>query len=268
VARFDRAIPPGGEGKITLKVDLEGYQGKVVKAAEVVSNDPQNSRLTLVLQATVKDLIEFRPENSVSFRGMADQQTEKAIDIIGASQAFHLTGAESNLGDKVFYQLETLEDGKHYRLKISNRLKQGSYSGFVKLHTDLGKKSEVIIRVAGSIEGEISVNPKSIPVGKLAAQQPVRSGRVQVVSNRNKPFRIARLTYEKRLIQVSQQPLPDQSGFSLEISPVMENIPAGTRQQTTLVIETDSTPEQMHEVRIQVFNSPDTPKPPAEMKPR
>jgi hypothetical protein len=268
VARFDRAIPPGGEGKITLKVDLNGYQGKVVKSAAVASNDPQNPRITLIVQGMVKNLIDIRPANGVAFRGLADHQTEKTIDIIGASQLFHITGAESNLGEKVGYQVETVEDGKHYRLKISNRLKQGSYSGFVKLHTDLVEKREVTISVSGSIEGEISVNPKSIPVGKLAAQQPVRSGRVQVVSNRTKPFQIARLTYDKLLIQVSQQPLPDQSGFTLEISPVMENIPPGNRRQTTLVIETDSTPEEKHEVRIQIFNSSDTPNPPAGKNPR
>jgi hypothetical protein len=267
VARFDRAIPPGGEGKITLKVDLGGYQGKVVKSASVVSNDPLNSRTTLTLQGTVKNLIEVRPANSVVFRGMADQQTEKPIDIIGASQSFHITKAESNLEDKVAYRLETVEEGKQYRLKISNRLKQGSYSGFVKLHTDLVQKSEVIIRVTGSIEGEVSVNPKSVPVGKMAAQQPVRSGKVQVVSNRNQPLQIARLTYDKRLIQVSQQPLPNQSGFSLEIIPVMENIPAGNRNQTTLVIETDMTPEGKHEVQIQMYNALDTPVPPTPTRP-
>ncbi len=102
MARFDRAIPPGGEGKITLKVDLKGYQGKVVKSASVESNDPQNSRMTLVVMMTVKNLIEVRPTNSVLFRGMADQRTEKAIEIVGASRPFHITKVGSNLEDKLY----------------------------------------------------------------------------------------------------------------------------------------------------------------------
>lgn len=261
MARFDREIPPGGEGKITLKVNLKGYQGTVTKSATVLSNDPQNSRSVLVVKATVKNLIEVRPASNVSFRGMADQQTEKAIDIIGASELFHIASVESNLEEKIAYRLETVEEGKQYRLNVSNRLQQGRYSGFIKLHTDLVQKSNVVIRVTGLIEGEVSVNPNSVPVGKLAAQQPVRSGKVQVVSNRNKPFRITKLIYDERLIQVSQQPLPNQSGFSLEVTPIMQNIPAGDRQQITLVIETDLPPEGKHEVQIQVYNVQDTPNP-------
>lgn len=269
MARFDRAIPPGGEGTITLTADLEGYQGKVTKSAMVVSNDPVNSRTPLTLQVTVKNLIDVRPVSGVLFRGTADQQSEKTVDVIGVSRPFHITRVESNLEEKVVYRLETVEDGKQYRLKISNRLKQGNYSGFVKLHTDLMEKRDVTIRVTGSIEGELSVNPKIVPVGILAAQQPVRSGKVQVVSNRNKPFRIARLQYDERLIRVSQQPLSDQAGFSLEITPIMENIPAGNRRQTTLVIETDMTPEGKYEVQVQVHvsNLLGTPTPPTPTRP-
>ncbi len=40
--RFDRAIPPGGEGKITLQVKTAGYQGKISRGAKVYSNDPRN----------------------------------------------------------------------------------------------------------------------------------------------------------------------------------------------------------------------------------
>jgi hypothetical protein len=243
-----------------LKVNLKGYQGTVTKSATVVSNDPQNSRSVLVVKATVKNLIDLRPAG-VSFRGMADQQTEKAIDIIGASELFYITGVESNLEEKVAYRLETVEEGKQYRLMVSNRLQQGSYSGIIKLHTDLAQKRDVSIRITGLIQGEISVNPKSIPVGKLAAQQPVRSAKVQVINNRNSPFQITGLTYDQRLIQVSQQPLPNQAGFSLDVTPVMQNIPVGDRQQTTLIIQTDKIPDEKHEVQIQVYNVQDTPNP-------
>jgi hypothetical protein len=268
VARFDRAIPPGGEGRITLKVDLKGYQGKVVKSASVTSNDSRNPRLTLTVNLTVKALIEVRPTNSVFFRGLADQQTERAIDLVASSQPFHITRTESNLGDKIAHQVETVEEGKLYRLKISNRLQQGSYAGFVKLHTDLVEKNEVVVRVSGSIEGEISVSPKSIPVGKLAAKQPVSSGKVQVVSNSHKPFQISGLSYDQQLIRVSQEALPNQSGYSLEITPVMENTPAGKRSQTTLVIETDTAPGGKLEVQVQIHNALDTPIPPPSVKPR
>jgi hypothetical protein len=61
VARFDRAIPPGGEGKITLKANLKGYKGDVRKTATVDCNDPQTSRIKLALQGNVRALVEIRP---------------------------------------------------------------------------------------------------------------------------------------------------------------------------------------------------------------
>ncbi len=69
MAQFDRAIPPGGEGKVTLKINLKGYQGNVKKTATVLSNDPQNQRASLVLQGNVKAQIDVQPSTSIAFQG-------------------------------------------------------------------------------------------------------------------------------------------------------------------------------------------------------
>ena len=84
------------------------------------SNDPQNQRTMLVLQGTVKALIEIQPAGNIAFRGMADQLEEKTIDLAGSKQRFAIQKVESNLEDKIRYKLETVEEGKHYRLKVAN----------------------------------------------------------------------------------------------------------------------------------------------------
>lgn len=111
------------------------------------------------MQGKVRTLIDIRPVEAVFFKGKADKIGESTIELIGILEPFHITKVDTNLEDKVAHRLETVEDGKHYRLKLTNLLKQGRYNGFVKLHTDLSRKSEVMIRVNGSIEGEISVKP-------------------------------------------------------------------------------------------------------------
>ena len=63
MAHFDRAIPPGGEGKITLTVNLSGYNGPVRKDAKVMSDDPEKSSFTLTVMGTVKQLVQVRPGN-------------------------------------------------------------------------------------------------------------------------------------------------------------------------------------------------------------
>jgi hypothetical protein len=242
---------------VTLKVNLRGYQGSVKKTATVFNNDPQNPRATLTLQGTVKALIEVQPANDMKFRGMAEQLTEKTIDLVGTSQRFRIQKVESNLDDKIRYQMETVEEGKHYRLKVTNLLKQGNYNGFIKCTTDLSEKSEITIRVNGYIEGEISVKPLMVLIGRLSAQQPVRSGKVLVVSNRNKPFQIKTLTYDEQLIEVKKEPLPNEPGFSLEVMPRMENLPtgAGGRQQTSLMIITDVQSDEPQQVQVHIMNT-------------
>lgn len=190
---------------------------------------------------------------------MAGQPRESSIDLVGDSLPFHLTSVENDLEGKVSHQLETVKDGKHYRLKVTNLVKQGSYAGYMILHTDLAQKGEIRIRVNGIIEGPISVNPRTLLVGKLTSQQPVRSGKVMVVSNDNKPFKITKILHDTNLVTVAQEPLPDRTGFSLEITPRVENMPPGSRQQSVVGIETDAASEEKLEVHVQLFNSAGAP---------
>jgi hypothetical protein len=236
-------------------VNLRGYKGKVTKSATVSCDDPKNSQIKLVIHATVKTLIDVLPTNSVSFRGLADQLPESTIDIVGAApQSFHIHKVESNLDEKISFQLETIADGKHYRLKVSNREQQGGYAGFIKCYTDLPEKPEIIVRILGNIEGDISVGPKTILIGKLTPQGPVQSGQAVVRNNRKKSFQIKKLTYNERFIQVDQQTLSDGNGFSLQFTPILENIPPGAGQKTALTIETDVSSSGPQEVQIQIVN--------------
>jgi hypothetical protein len=257
VASFDRTLPPGGEGKVTLKVSLKGFQGNFKKTATVFTNDPQNPRAMLIVQGNVKAVIEVRPATNIAFRGLADQQVERTVDLVSTVKPFKITKVESNLEEKVRYQVETVQEGKHYRLKIANILKQGNYSGFVKCFTDVPEKAEIAVRVSGYLEGDVSVKPLTLLVGKFAAQQPIRNGKVLVVSNRKKPFQIKKLTYDENLIKVKQEPLPQEPGFSLEISPVVENLPSGSegRHQTTLTILTDVPSDEPQRVQIHIINT-------------
>lgn len=269
MAHFDRAIPPGGEGKVTLKLSLKGFQGLIKKGAAIYNNDEQNPRPTLTMQGTVKALIEIRPNTAILFRGMADQVSEAVFDLVSNGQPFHVTKVETSLEDKIGYTLENIEDGKHYRVRVTNKIRQGNYNGFIKCLTDLAQKREVVVRVSALIEGEITVKPQTVLIGKLAAQQPERTVKVVVASNRDKPFKITKLTYDDRLITVNQEPLANsEQGYSLEIVAKLANVPTGSRQQTTLVIETDAVPQEKQEVQVHVFNTVDGPVPVQGQNPR
>jgi hypothetical protein len=243
-----------------LELNLKGFQGYVKKSATVLSDDPATPRLVLFVEGTVKPLIEVRPEKSIYFQGMADELTEKTIDLISTSKPFHIRKVNDDLDKKAGYRLETVEDGKHYRLMVSNNMRRGNYRGVLTLYTDLAEKPELTVWVNGFIESEIGIRPNVLIVGRLSPDEGVVSGKVLVVDNKKKAFKIVKCTYDERLIQVTQASLPNELGFSLEVKPKMEGIPVGSRTQTLLTVETDVASEEKLEVQIQAINLPVAPK--------
>jgi hypothetical protein len=59
----------------------------------------------------------------------------------------------SNLDGKISYRIEPVEEGRKYRLTVSNSLRRGDYNGFIQVLTDMPQKSAVVIGVSGKIEG-------------------------------------------------------------------------------------------------------------------
>lgn len=218
-------------------------------------NDPNLRRRQLVMYGTVKAFIDVHPNSTVSFRGSAERLEPKTVELVGSSIPFHITKVQTNLDGRVAHELETVEEGMRYRFTVSNLVKQGDYSGSLWLHTDLPEKPYVMVRVNGSVDGEISVNPKTLFIGKMSARQPIKSGNVLVIGNSGKPFKIIRLTHDEKFIAVTQQALADKNGYRLEITPKFESVSPGARKQTALAIETDLAPEAKQEVMIQIMNT-------------
>jgi hypothetical protein len=167
---------------------------------------------------------------------------------------------DDNLDRKAVYGLETVEEGKHYRLRVSNNTLRGNYRGSIILYTDFAQKPELTVWVNGSIEGEIGIRPKVLVVGRLSPDQGIITGKVLVVDNKNKAFKIVKCKWDERLINVRQEPFPNEPGFTLEVTPKMENIPPGSMIPTILTVETDAPSEGKLEVQVQAINLAETPR--------
>ena len=49
MVRFDKTIPPGGEGKIVISVGAKSCSRGAMKQNLVITNDPMNSAFTLTV---------------------------------------------------------------------------------------------------------------------------------------------------------------------------------------------------------------------------
>jgi len=150
VPRFDRAIPPGGEGKITLQVKTSGYQGKITRGAKVYSNDPQSQIETISIGLFVRVSIRVSPR-SVNFRGEAGQTITKTVHIrSGLNKPLTIEPTTFDLENKVQYRIEPIQEGKNFKVVFTNIPGSAeNYRGFLKLKTNYTERPEIMIPIRG-----------------------------------------------------------------------------------------------------------------------
>jgi hypothetical protein len=68
-ADYDRQIPPGGQGKITLTIVPYSVLKKFAKHTKVFLNDPQHPEITLTMQGWGLPMIDIEPHHIVRFQG-------------------------------------------------------------------------------------------------------------------------------------------------------------------------------------------------------
>jgi hypothetical protein len=147
VAYFDKAVSPGGTGRIRITLDLKGYEGLFFKSATVITNDPQYPSILLHLKGRARPLVELRPSPLVEFKGGGQEQSEKSIDLTASTQPFRILRIETTVKDRLKIHLQTIVPGKHYRLIITNLQKKEKFSTLVRCFTDLPQKPEIQIPV-------------------------------------------------------------------------------------------------------------------------
>ena len=150
MASFDKAIPPGGEGKITLSVRTEGYQGQIRKTARVYTNDPRAKETALRLKAFVKAPIYLRPRY-VNLSGLEGERVIRTMEIrAGLDKPLELSPESFNLEGKLSYTVEEIEKGRRFILRFNSiPLSAQTYKGFLKLKTNYPEKPTIKIKIRG-----------------------------------------------------------------------------------------------------------------------
>jgi len=155
VASFDRSVPPGGEGKITLRLNTKGYYGDVTKKARVFSNDNTKSVQTISIKVRVKTPIYFSPR-SVYFNGQIGQKLKRVIEIsANEKKPLRLTPDQFDLEKIMSFEIKEIEVGKKYQLVFyANPTSAGVFRGTLKLMTNYPEKPEITIPIRGTVRKE------------------------------------------------------------------------------------------------------------------
>ena len=153
MSRFDRTIPPGGEGKITLQVKTAKYQGKIARGAKVYSNDQSGKPETISISVFVRVSIRVSP-SAVNFMGAAGDSITKTVTIrAGLTKPLSIEPTAFDLDKKVKYKLEPIQEGKSYRVVFTTVPgSAATYRGFLKLKTNYSDKPVITIPIRGKFK--------------------------------------------------------------------------------------------------------------------
>lgn len=155
MVRFDRVIPPGGVGGITLKLNTSNLRSTTQKSAVVYSNDPKHPQIKLTMSAHVKVPISIKPPG-VMMHGFRDENIEQQVTIkANEDQPLILEPERMTLQNEVSYDIKAIKKGKVYRIVFTNKSQeQGKYSGVLTLKTNYAKMPQINIMVLGYIENK------------------------------------------------------------------------------------------------------------------
>ncbi len=152
---FDHTIPPGGEGKITLKVHTKGYEGSIHKSARVNSNDREQNVVILGIKAFIKVPISLSPRY-VSLYGKEGQKITKVVEIrANLEKPLTLTPEGFNLEGKLTYRIDEMEKGRRFKIHFTNTPGPSQrFHGVLNLKTNYPEKPIIDIRIRGRFSKE------------------------------------------------------------------------------------------------------------------
>lgn len=147
---FDKAIPPGGEGKIKITMKTKGYQRPIKKSIRVFTNDNANKIVKLHVEGLVKGYIYLSPPY-VYLLGNIGQKVSKGVTIkAGLDRPLEIRPMAFTLTKDVIYTIKEVEKGRRFLISFTNIPGSArTFSGTLKLNTNYPEKRELQIRING-----------------------------------------------------------------------------------------------------------------------
>lgn len=153
VASYDKTIPAGKEGAITLTIKPFSVIHQFKKEAKVRLNDPERPMVQLIMTGVALPFIEILPSHIVRLRGAPGEEVKGQVHFIShLPTSWEITGSRTNIPDKIDVTVKQEVPGKEYILEVRNKSQvAGPYAGLVELFTTSKERPRLIVRVFGEL---------------------------------------------------------------------------------------------------------------------
>ena len=153
VPKYDKSIPPGGQGSITLTIKPFSVIHKFKKETKVRLNDPDQPRLVLTMTGEAIPFIEITPSHIVRLRGARGDDIRGQVRFkSNLLTPFEIKDYRTNIPDKIAVTLKPEVPGKVYVLEVRPKGQvSGPFAGVIELFTNSKERPRLIVRVFGEI---------------------------------------------------------------------------------------------------------------------
>jgi hypothetical protein len=153
VASYNQSIPPGGQGKIVLRIKPYSVIHGFKKDAKVTLNDPNLPVVNLSLTGVALPFIEIKPSYIVRLVGAPGDPVHQEVRFISHLPApWKITGYSTSIPDKIDINIKPEVPDQVYDLQVRNVCNQaGRYAGVIYLYTTSKERPRLIVRVFGEL---------------------------------------------------------------------------------------------------------------------
>lgn len=226
MAKFDKVIPPGQEGKVELIIEGNKVKGKFNKSATITSNDPDNPVMMVSITGDILPYVDVQPPQRVYLQGRFGETVQKTLHIKTNEEDldFQIRRVESNIDDKITYKLAQGEEEGTFDLHIwkNPRLPADNTYGSIFVHTNSEHSPKKSIQVQVITRGAYTVQPSVLNFGNVRFGQEGEDGKpvsknVTIIRNQGK-FEIKDITFSSGRYSAEVHPLVDGKRFRVQVS--------------------------------------------------
>jgi hypothetical protein len=150
---YDRLIPPGRKGTLTLTIKPFALRGLFAKKTRVFLNDPDHPQVVFTLRGLSRPLIEVQPGYIIRFQGKSGEDLNQQVRLTShLPEPWDVSSFKTNIPQFIQVNLVAAEPGKSYVLEVrQTRQEPGKYRGMIELFTNVPKRPHLVLRVFGEV---------------------------------------------------------------------------------------------------------------------
>jgi hypothetical protein len=244
-------VPAGGSTELAATMSLAGQKGYQRKTIYVESDAGNRAPLRLEFEGNVVPPIEVMPEGIHFGAQTADRELEREVMVVAMGSALFQVKKVSSSSPQFVADVETVEQGKRYRLKVKCKggRSPGTTTASLRVETDHPAVPNLDVPVTVFVAGDIVTAPATLVVIESATNSP-RAYHVIVYSPDKKPFKVEKVTaprddIETRVTTIS----PDRYRVELNIASQVWEL-----NGKTLLIETDMASKKEVTIPLRVIS--------------